>query len=65
MGRFMTRNADNVMVGSNAEGVNKVIKENGNYAFFMESTTISYLTERNCRLQQVKLKNIICFSKGK
>ena len=41
------------MVASNKEGVAKVIQENGAYAFFMESTSIEYQVERNCKLTQV------------
>ena len=41
------------MVNSNSEGVAKVIQENGAYAFFMESTSIEYQVERNCKLTQV------------
>lgn len=48
----MEQNAD-VMMGSNAMGRKKVEKENGKYAFFMESATIEYITERYCNLTQV------------
>ena len=41
------------MVNSNSEGVAKVIQENGAYAFFMESTSIEYQVERNCKLTQI------------
>ena len=44
---------DDSMVASNKEGVAKVIQENGAYAFFMESTSIEYQVERNCKLTQV------------
>lgn len=40
-----------VMVNDNNLGV-KLANE-GYYAFFMESTTIEYVTERNCNLTQV------------
>ncbi|XP_060848999.1 glutamate receptor ionotropic, kainate 3-like isoform X1 [Rhopalosiphum padi] len=36
---------------NNDEGVEKVLKEN--YAFFMESTSIEYMVERNCKLAQI------------
>lgn len=39
------------MTEGNDEGVEKV--ENENYAFFMESTTIEYVTERHCSLASV------------
>lgn len=42
-----------VFTTSNVEGVNKVVKEKGSYAFLMESTSIEYVIERNCELTQV------------
>nr|XP_040563433.1 glutamate receptor ionotropic, kainate 1-like [Lepeophtheirus salmonis] len=53
MWRFMSRHEDEVMVTSNRKGLEKVISENGGYAFFMESVSIEYHAERNCRLQQI------------
>lgn len=41
------------MVKSNQEGIDKVLLENGGYAFFMESTSIEYQIERNCKLTKV------------
>lgn len=38
-------------VRSNEEGKERV--EQGNFAFFMESTSIEYITERNCNLTQI------------
>lgn len=38
-------------VRSNEEGKEKV--EQGNFAFFMESTSIEYIIERNCNLTQI------------
>lgn len=38
---------------SNVEGVERVVKGRGNYAFLMESTSIEYVIERNCELTQV------------
>ncbi|CAB4060563.1 GRIN [Lepeophtheirus salmonis] len=38
---------------TNEVGLEKVISENGGYAFFMESVSIEYHAERNCRLQQI------------
>ena len=42
-----------VMVGSNSQGVELVEDSDGNYAFFMESSSIEYLVERRCKLSQV------------
>ncbi|CAB3254202.1 unnamed protein product [Arctia plantaginis] len=42
---------NDVMPTSNPDGVAKVINEN--YAFLMESTTIDYETERNCKVIKV------------
>ena len=41
------------MVSSNAEGIRKVIEDDGKYAFLMESASIQYKIERNCKLHQV------------
>lgn len=38
-------------VRSNEEGKERV--EQGNFAYFMESTSIEYITERNCNLTQI------------
>ncbi len=40
-------------VSSNALGVERVIKDKGKYAFLMESTTVEYVVERHCELEQV------------
>lgn len=42
-----------VFTTSNKEGVERVIKEKGNYAYLMESTSIEYTIERNCELTQI------------
>jgi hypothetical protein len=42
-----------VMVSSNTEGIEKVIDSDGKYAFMMESSTIQYIIERNCKLTQI------------
>lgn len=47
---YIYKNPD-VMVHDNNDGVERVEKEN--YAFFMESTSIEYITERKCKLGQV------------
>ena len=41
------------LVQSNSQGIEKVQKEKGGYAFFMESVSIEYQTERNCKLTKV------------
>ena len=55
MWSFMTTPAhtDQVMMNSNAEGVERVIEEDGGYAFLMESTSIEYIVERKCGLTQI------------
>lgn len=50
IGKYMKEHPE-VMVNDNNLGV-KLANE-GNYAFFMESTTIEYVIERNCNLTQV------------
>ena len=37
---------------SNQEGVERVLKEDGMYAFMMESTVVDYVVERQCELTQ-------------
>jgi ionotropic kainate glutamate receptor 2 len=53
MWKAMERGRDEVMVASNQGGIDKVLQEQGSYAFFMESTTIEYQTEKDCRLKQI------------
>nr|QKN21291.1 glutamate receptor ionotropic kainate 2 [Bactrocera dorsalis] len=42
-----------VFTKNNDEGVDRVLKGKGLYAFLMESTTLEYIIERNCDLMQV------------
>lgn len=42
-----------VFVDSNEEGVERVEKSKGNYAYLMESTALEYIVEKNCNLTQV------------
>lgn len=42
-----------ILPRNNFEGVSKVLKDSGGYAFFMESTVIEYNVERVCGLAQV------------
>lgn len=42
-----------VFTSSNAMGRKRVEKEDGKYAFFMESATIEFFTERYCNLTQI------------
>lgn len=53
MWSFMESSRPSVFVSTNAEGVERVSKSKRAYAFFMESTSIEYVVERNCDLQQV------------
>ena len=41
------------MVSSNDEGIQKVIDDEGKYAYFMESASIEYIVERKCKVTQV------------
>jgi len=38
---------------NNKDGVDRVLKGKGTYAFLMESTSIEYEVNRHCELQQV------------
>ena len=68
MWEFMSNHRSEVMVGSNTEGIAKVIKDNGKYAYMMESSSIQYIIERNCKVTQIggnldtKVKGIHKFS---
>lgn len=42
-----------VFTATNVEGVERVKKGKGNYAYLMESTSIEYTIERNCDLTQI------------
>ena len=48
----MNNNGD-VFVQSAKEGIEKVLQEDGKYAFFTESTVVDYVVGRNCNLKQV------------
>lgn len=43
----------NTFVKNNPEGIARVKKGEGKYAFFVESTVLEYFVERNCELTQV------------
>jgi hypothetical protein len=49
----METNGDVYMPTSTGEGVTKVEKDKGKYAFFMESVPMEYVTARRCKLMQV------------
>jgi hypothetical protein len=49
----MESNADIYNPPSNDEGVTRVEKEAGKYAFMMESVPMEYQTKRKCTLMQV------------
>lgn len=53
MWSFMESARPSVFTSSNVEGVERVVKGKGSYAFLMESTSIEYVIERNCDLTQV------------
>lgn len=49
----MESSTPSVFTKSNDEGRDRVLSPKGHYAFFMESTTLEYMTERNCSLTQI------------
>ncbi|XP_069751924.1 glutamate receptor ionotropic, kainate 3-like [Narcine bancroftii] len=51
MWAFMSSRQQTALVKSNEEGIQRVLA--ANYAFLMESTTIEYVTQRNCNLTQI------------
>lgn len=50
---FMESQNPTVYTKSNEEGVKRVLKGDGQYAYMMESSSIEYITERYCDLTQV------------
>ncbi|KAK4023250.1 Glutamate receptor [Daphnia magna] len=53
MWTFMETTRPSVFVKNTKEGVERVQRSNGQYAFFMESTSIEFFTERRCDLIQI------------
>eukprot|EP00061_Rhincodon_typus_P016671 g45004.t1 len=51
MWAFMSSRQQTALVKSNEEGVQRVLS--ADYAFLMESTSIEYVTQRNCNLTQI------------
>lgn len=47
----MSSRRQSVLVKSNEEGIQRVLTSD--YAFLMESTTIEFVTQRNCNLTQI------------
>lgn len=48
---YMMEHGSEVLTNNNEDGLKKVQQEN--YAFFMESSSIEYFTQRNCNVTQV------------
>lgn len=53
MWAVMESTEPSVFTESNTEGEERVAKGNRMYAFLMESTSLEYITERNCNLTRV------------
>ncbi|XP_076044322.1 glutamate receptor ionotropic, kainate 2-like [Oratosquilla oratoria] len=53
MWNTMKSTTPSVFVKRNKDGVERVLKEDGLYAYLMESTSIEYVVERECDLTQV------------
>lgn len=49
----MESSSPSVFTKSNDEGRDRVLNPKSHFAFFMESTTLEYMTERNCNLTQI------------
>lgn len=49
----MLKETPSVFVDNSEEGMERVMRFRGHYAFFCESTTITYYKHRNCSLIQV------------
>ena len=50
---FMESAKPSVYTDGNNEGIERVMKEDGGYAFFMEAASMEYHMERNCELTQI------------
>eukprot|EP00096_Caligus_rogercresseyi_P011731 TRINITY_DN4718_c0_g1_i2.p1 TRINITY_DN4718_c0_g1~~TRINITY_DN4718_c0_g1_i2.p1 ORF type:complete len:296 (+),score=100.79 TRINITY_DN4718_c0_g1_i2:317-1204(+) len=50
---YMESAKPSVYTDGNSEGIDRVIKEDGAYAYFMESAAIEYNVERNCELTKI------------
>ncbi len=50
---FMESAKPSVYTSGNKEGIDRVLKEDGAYAFFMEGAAIEYNVERQCELTQI------------
>ena len=50
---FMESAKPSVYTGGNQEGMDRVMKEDGAYAYFMEEAALQYYMERNCELTQI------------
>lgn len=49
----LQNDADLNRVSAGAEGADKVLSEEGSYAFFTEEPALEYIVERNCDLKQI------------
>ncbi|XP_013112934.2 glutamate receptor ionotropic, kainate 2 [Stomoxys calcitrans] len=50
---MMQSEEPSVYTKTNDEGVERVLKNNGTYMFLMETTSLEYNTERNCKLKML------------
>lgn len=53
MWQVMNEADPTVFTKDNDGGRDRVLKSKRNYAFFMESTSIEYMTESDCRLTRI------------
>lgn len=53
MWQYMQENYPDVMTKSNKVGVDRVLSDDEEYAFLMESASIDYEVQRKCKLRQV------------
>ncbi len=53
MNAFMESAKPSVYTKGNQEGKERVIKQDGDYAFFMEEAALKYYMARNCDLTQI------------
>lgn len=54
--QVMSSTNPTVLTNTNNEGKERVLRSNGKYVFFMESTTIEYYIKQDCNLTMVGSK---------
>ena len=51
--KIISDNFEDVMMDENEDAYDRIVNDDGGYAYLMESSTIQYQIERNCDLTQI------------